>query len=382
MQFDFFSPRRIHFGTGTFEKLPELCASKGRRFLILTGGSSFKQSGMQDKLSNLFENNGLKFKITDGLSHEPEVEDIDRIAEEAKHFEPDAVLAIGGGSVIDAGKALSGLLPNGGSVRDYLEGVGNQAMAKDPLPFIAVPTTAGTGTEATKNAVISSAREGFKKSMRDDRLLPALSLIDPLLTVSAPKSVTASSGMDAICQLIESYTTVNPNPFCDALALRTIPAALRSILRAYHAPEDVEAREQMSLAALTSGLCLANAGLGAAHGFAAGFGVILGLPHGLCCGVLLPHVMRYNFERGVARYADIANVLLPFIKNDNHAVLRMIERIESINSEIGIPYDFKYLKIPQDKIEALAKASMGSSMKKNPIELSLEDCIRFIKAIV
>lgn len=382
MQFDFFAPQRIHFGTGAFEKLPELCAAKGKHILVLTGGSSFKQSGMLDKLSNMLEKKGLKFKIAEGLGHEPEVADIDKIAGEAKYFEPDAVLAIGGGSVIDSGKALSGLIPNGGSVRDYLEGIGNQIMAKDPLPLIAVPTTAGTGTEATKNAVISSATEGFKKSMRDDRLLPALAVIDPMLTVSAPESVTASSGMDAICQLIESYTTINPNPLCDSMALRAIPSALRSVLRAYHAPEDIAAREQMSLAALTSGLCLANAGLGAAHGFAAGFGVILGLPHGLCCGILLPHVMRYNFERGVARYADIANVLLPFIKNDNHAVQRVIERIESINSEMGIPNDFKYLKIPQDKIEALAKASMGSSMKKNPVELSLEDCIRFIKTMV
>lgn len=382
MQFEFFTPGKIIFSSGAFEKIPELCAAKGKRLLIMTGGSSLKQSGILDKLASSLCSHGIEFIFSNGISHEPQVEDIDEAVQQGIRFGADLVLAIGGGSVIDSGKAVSGVLPNGGSIRDYLEGVGNKKLISDPLPFIAVPTTAGTGTEATKNAVISSSKEGFKKSIRDDRLLPDIALIDPLLTVSAPPAVTASSGMDAICQLIESYTTKNTNPFCDAIALHHIPIAMRAIRRAYHAPNDIEAREQMSLAALSSGICLANAGLGAAHGFAAGFGVTLGLPHGLCCGILLPHVMRLNFERGVVRYADIAHLIYPFISNDSHAVQRLIDKIESINEDMGIPHDFKHLHLKQEMIEPLAVASMGSSMKKNPVELSLKECMHFIEAII
>jgi alcohol dehydrogenase class IV len=382
MSFDFFAPGRIRFAQGAFSELPELCAAKGKRFLILTGGGSLKRSGKLDMLTNALTARGVSYVFAAGVTHEPQVEDVDAAVSIGLDFQADAVLAIGGGSVLDTGKAASGVLTNGGSVRNYLEGVGNKKLSFDPLPFIAVPTTSGTGTEATKNAVISSAKEGFKKSIRDDRLLPDIALIDPQLTISSPKSVTAASGMDAICQLIESYTSKNANAFCDALALYNIPIALKAVKRCYDVPDDTEAREQMSMAALSSGLCLANAGLGAAHGFAAGLGVILGLPHGLCCGMLLPHVMRLNSEKGVSKYIELVRSLYPSHTNETHAVLRLIEKIESLNSAMGIPKDLKHLNIPRSQVEVLAAASMGSSMKKNPVELTLQECKDFIKSLI
>lgn len=382
MKFDFYTSSRILFETGAFLKLPELCASKGGNFLLLTGGSSLQKSGLLKKLTDGLDGKGIRYVFADGVAGEPQVEDVDKAVAAGLAGKVDAVLSIGGGSVIDTGKAASGVISNGGSVRDYLEGVGDWKLTADPLPFIAVPTTAGTGTEATKNAVISSTREGFKKSIRDDRLLPDIAVIDPQLTVSSPKSVTASSGMDAICQLIESYTTKEHNPFCDAMSLYNIPRALTAIKKAYENPDDLDAREQMCLASLTSGICLANAGLGAAHGFAAGLGVMLGIPHGVACGMLLPHVMRLNFEKGVLRYADIACAVYKKSGNDKEQVMRLIEEIEGLNAYMGIPKDLKSLRIQKEQILSLAKASMGSSMKKNPVEFTLAECEDFLKALI
>jgi len=378
MKLDFSTAGRIIFETGAFYKLPDLCAAKGKNFLIITGGSSLEKSGLLGKLEEGLREKGIRFALAGGVAQEPQVEDVDEAVAAGLKIKADAVLSIGGGSVIDTGKAVSGVITNGGSIRDYLEGVGDRKLVQDPLPFIAVPTTAGTGTEATKNAVISSKREGFKRSIRDDRLLPDIAVIDPALTVSAPKSVTASSGMDAICQLIESYTAVAHNAFCDAMALYNIPRALAAIKRAYDSPDDMEAREQMCLASLCSGICLANAGLGAAHGFAAGLGVTLGIPHGIACGMLLPHVMRLNYEKGVSRYEDIAYA----VYGDRNTVMRLIEDIEALNAAMDIPKDLKGYGIKPEMAGTLARASMGSSMKKNPVEFTVRDCEEFISALI
>jgi alcohol dehydrogenase class IV len=378
MNFDFSTAGRIIFETGAFSRLPEICAGKGKNFLVVTGGSSLKKSGALKKLEEGFKAAGIRFSMARGVPGEPQVEDVDGAVAMGLENGVDAVLSIGGGSAIDTGKAASGVITNGGSVRDYLEGVGDRKLKNNPLPFIAVPTTAGTGTEATKNAVISSKKEGFKKSIRDDRLLPDIAVIDPSLTVSAPKSVTASSGMDAICQLIESYTARAHNAFCDAMALYNIPRALSAIRRAYEKPDDMEAREAMCLASLASGICLANAGLGAAHGFAAGLGVILGIPHGIACGMLLPHVMRANYERGVSRYEDIACA----VYRDNNKVHDLIREVGDLNAAMGIPKDLTGFGVKPEMLNTLARASMGSSMKKNPVEFTLEDCEAFIAALI
>ncbi len=231
------------------------------------------------------------------------------------------MIALGGGSAIDAAKAVAGLLTNGGSAVDYMEIVGNgRKITRSAAPWMAIPVTAGTGAEATRNAVIGLPEKRFKASIRSELLLPRIALIDPELAVTVPPSVTASSGMDALCQLIESYTSTGASPMTDILALRGIHLASRNLLKAFHHGNDIEAREAMAMAALLSGMTLTSAGLGAVHGFAAPLGANYRAPHGTICAALLPHIISANIRalreqpteasaRILKRYADIGRQL-------------------------------------------------------------------------
>ena len=289
-------------------------------------------------------------------------------------------MGLGGGSAIDTAKAVAGLITNGGPVTDYLEGVGKGRVIEKPtIPFIAVPVTAGTGAEATKNAVISSLKYGYKKSFRDDRLMARVALVDPLLTLNVSKKQTAYSGMDAITQLIESYVSKKSNPVTDALAERGLKAAAVSIKKAYDDGQDISAREGMCFASLLSGICLANSGLGAAHGFAAGLGSIIGIPHGLACAVLLPYVMKANLLSSLEKYAILGRIMTQSDEpNDEAAALMGVEFIQSINDYMGIPRDFKDMNITAEQKVKIAEASFGSSMSGNPLEVTKETAFKFI----
>jgi alcohol dehydrogenase class IV len=284
---------------------------------------------------------------------------------------------------MDTAKAAAAVLPNGGSVRDYLEGVGDRKIVASPLPFIAVPATAGTGAEVTKNAVVMSPAEHFKKSIRDDRMLARIALVDPALTVSVPKDITAASGMDAICQLIESFTAKQANPFCDAMSLYHTPRAITALRRAYDDGGDIEARETMALASMVSGMCLANAGLGAAHGIGAGLGAMLGTRHGVACGMLLPHVMRYNLSRGCEKYAALGRAITGrTLPDDREASLAAADMVGALCTYLKLPARLGELGVAPEMIPELAKASMGSSMSKNPVEISLKECEALIASLI
>ena len=213
MKFEFSTASKIVFERGAIKKLPSLCRGLGSNIMILAGGSTIR-SGIIDKITGALKESGMEAAFFQCESGEPTVGSVNKAVLECMQSGADAIIAIGGGSVMDTAKAVSGVVPNGGRIRDYLEGVGTGAkIINSPLPFIAVPTTSGTGTEVTKNAVVMSKNEKFKKSIRDDRLLARVALLDPELTISVPKNVTASSGMDAICQLIESFTAKPGKPF-------------------------------------------------------------------------------------------------------------------------------------------------------------------------
>ena len=231
--------------------------------------------------------------------------------------------------------------------------------------------------------MIMSLPEGFKKSIRDEKLIADIALLDPQLTVSAPQRVTASSGMDAVCQLIESYTARQANAFCDAMSLYHTPRALRALRRAYDDGEDIGARETLALASLVSGMCLANAGLGAAHGIGAGLGAVLGVAHGVACGMLLPHVMRYNISRGVTKYSGLAGAYFdrPFA-DEKQASLALADAVAELCAYLKLPARLGELGVTQDMVPAVAKASMGSSMRKNPVEISLDECTCFIMSLI
>ncbi|MGE5495177.1 MAG: iron-containing alcohol dehydrogenase [Burkholderiales bacterium] len=382
MNFDFTTASRIVFGRGTAAKLPKLCAGVGKRFLIVSGRSQIA-SGVTGALKEGLRGEGLEYKVFESASGEPTVNSVDEAVKAGAEAGVDAVIGIGGGSAMDTAKTAAGIITNGGSVRDYLEGVGTGAKVKNaPLPFIAVPTTSGTGTEVTKNAVVMSREEKFKKSFRDDRLLARIALVDPELTVTTPKSVTASSGMDAICQLIESHTAKQANPFCGAMSLYHTPRAMRAIKRAYDDGQDMDARETMALASLVSGICLANAGLGAAHGIGAGLGAVLGTTHGIACGMMLPHVMRYNISGGVS-YADISEAYFSRTFADKaHASLMLADAVDELCAYLGLPRRLGELGVTPEMADELAQASMGSSMSKNPVDIPLEACRDFILSLI
>ncbi len=384
MGFEFVTSPRIVFERGAVKKLPGLCAGFGKHFLIVTGGGSLKRSGVLDELLSGMAAQGIASTVYDGASGEPTPDIVDAAAVLGRSAGADAVLGIGGGSALDTAKAAAGIITNGGSVRSYLEGVGDGSkITVDPLPFIAVPTTAGTGTEVTKNAVVMSVKDRFKASIRDDRLMARVAVVDPELTVSVPQSVTAASGMDAICQLIESFTAVAANPFCDAMALYHTPRAMDALKRAYDDGSDMEARETMSLAAMVSGMCLATAGLGAAHGIGAGLGAVLGVQHGVACGMLLPHVMRYNCAHGVTKYAQLAPAVCGrHYTDDSEGAAAVAEAVEALDRYIGLPKTLRELGVTENNMDELAAASMGSSMKKNPVAFSLDSCRGFIRSLI
>ncbi len=384
MKFEFYTASKIVFERGGIQKLPALCSGFGNRCLIITGGQSLRRSGVLDAIVDGLEAKGICSIVHEGVIGEPTPPIVDAAVKVGKAAGADIVVGIGGGSVLDTAKAAAGVITNGGSVRDYLEGVGTGAkIVRDPLPFIAVPTTSGTGTEVTKNAVIMSLEEGFKKSIRDEKLIPNVALVDPELTVSVPQSVTAASGMDAICQLIESYTSRSANAFCDAMALYHTPRAIKALKEACDDGGNMDARETMALAALVSGMCLANAGLGAAHGIGAGLGATLGIRHGIACGMLLPHVMRYNIGHGVCKYAGLAPALCGRTFSDEHnAALAAADVIADLCAALGLPSRLGELGVTEDAAELLAAASMGSSMSKNPVEIGQSDCEEFIRSLI
>ncbi|MGI5920027.1 MAG: iron-containing alcohol dehydrogenase [Christensenellales bacterium] len=383
MGFEFITAPRIVFEWGAVKKLPGICAGLGKRCLVVTGGSSLRRSGVLNTLLEGLADNGVHVTLYDRASGEPTLQTVDAAVERGRSAGVDVVLGIGGGSAMDTAKAAAGVIPNAGSVRDYLEGVGTAKITENPLPFIAAPTTAGTGSEVTKNAVIMSKEDKFKVSIRDDRMMARVAVVDSELTVSVPPDVTAASGMDALCQLIESFTTALANPMCDALALYYTPRAMEALRRAYDDGSDRQAREMMSLAAMVSGMCLANSGLGAAHGIGAGLGAVLGVLHGVACGMLLPHVMRYNAAHGVLKYAQLALAVCGrHYASDEDGARAVADAVAELALHLKLPVSLRELGVTEANVDELAAASMGSSMKKNPVPFTLDECRDFLLSLI
>ena len=311
---------RIEFGAGRLATLPALAGRHGRRLLLLTGGHSFTASPHWVRLETALGAAGFTYTVL-RITGEPSPEEIDAIVREQREGRWDLVVGIGGGSVLDGAKAVAGLLKPGNSVMDHLEGVGPELPYRGPTtPFIAVPTTAGTGSEATRNAVLTrQGPAGFKKSFRDEALMAEVALVDPDLLATCPPDLIAANGMDALTQLLESYLSVRANPLTDALALAGLAAVGDGLLAWYQGGAEAAAgRERMALAALLSGICLAQTGLGSVHGLAQPLGSLFPIPHGVVCGTLVAAATRVNIaalrERepagpALAKYATVGRLL-------------------------------------------------------------------------
>lgn len=318
---------------------------------------------------------------------EPTVDLVREGARRAQEAACDVIVSLGGGSAIDAGKAIAIVATNGGEPLEFLEVVGKGcAITTPPLPFIAVPTTAGTGSEVTRNAVLGSTEHGIKASLRSPLMLPRVALIDPELTYELPSAVTAATGLDALTQLIEPYVSARANPLADALCIEGIRRVADALRRAYHDGADREARRDMALASLFGGLALANAGLGVVHGFAAPLGGSSKAPHGALCAALLPHGMAANLagmrtrspqHPALERYAVIAHLLTG--RNEASAE-DGVEWVRGLCAELNIPALRAWGIAKADLPGIVENAARASSMQANPLPLTSEELLGVVTA--
>jgi alcohol dehydrogenase class IV len=378
MRFEFATSTRILFGTETIHDLAPNAVTMGKHCLLVLG-KHVPVATLVDELTA----HGLavtRFCV----SGEPSVATALDGVRAAHGANCDLVIACGGGSVLDTGKAIAALVTNPGDLLDYLEVVGKgKPLAHAPAPFIAIPTTAGTGSEVTRNAVLSVPEKHVKVSLRSPLMLPRLAIVDPELTYSVPPDITASTGLDALTQLIEPYVCHTPNPITDAICIEGISRAARALPRAYHAGRDAVAREEMALASLFGGIALANAKLGAVHGFAGVLGGTLGVPHGAICARLLPFVMQTNLAAlsarapgspTLARYARVAQLLTG---NAKACAEDGVAWVHQLCAELKIP-PLANWSLDESQFDAvLAQARNASSMKGNPIMLT-DDELRTI----
>ncbi len=362
------------------------------KVLLLTGKNSFYQSSAWQQLIHKLTNQSTQWWHA-VVTTEPSPQCVDDIVSAFKDHAIQLVIAIGGGSVMDAGKAVAGLLPFGNSVMDHLEGVGKGILYTGPAtPFIAVPTTAGTGSEATKNAVLTcQGTQGYKKSFRHDTLVPSHAIVDPQLLRPCPPSLVAANGMDAFTQLLESYVSLNANPFTDALALSGMKAIHAGFLNAWqnnNKEEAEEGRAAMAYGALLSGITLAQAGLGCVHGLAAPLGAFYPIAHGVACGTLLAAATKVNIESlqhhapndpALAKYADVGRLLAnaPSL-TAAHAHAALIKELEHWTEIFQIP-SLSELGVPSSDYDNIVANSRGNSMKTNPIHLSDQAILDILK---
>ena len=375
MRFEFATAARIVFGNGEVREAARAAANMGDNALLVTGLPPQQVGRLAEDLYAM-DVNICPFTI----EGEPTVDMVRQGNQYARDQRCNLVIGIGGGSAIDTGKAIAVMLTNSGEPLDYLEIIGKgMPLVQPSAPFIAIPTTAGTGSEVTRNAVLASPEHGIKASLRSSFMLPRLAVVDPELTLELPPALTASTGLDALTQLIEPFVSVRANPMTDMYCIEGMRRASTALLRAFLDGSDRQARADMSMASLLGGLALANAGLGAVHGFAAPVGGMFNAPHGSVCAALLPHAMdvniralrdRGNQEESLDRYQRVARILT---NKDDATPEHAVEWIAEICQKLEIP-PLSTLGIQEQAVPILVKlASQASSMKANPVALTEDE---------
>lgn len=380
---------KIVFGSNTLSQLPDLAADYGNRILLVTGQQAFEKSSQWQFVKGWLDTFSPEWQHA-RVTQEPSPELVDALVKQFAGENVELVIGIGGGSVLDAAKAVAGLLRVNHSVMDFLEGVGPELLYPGPaVPYIAVPTTAGTGSEATKNAVLSTqGKNGFKKSFRDEQLVPDIALVDPILLESCPDDLIAANGMDALTQLMESFVSTKANIMTDALAVSGLRACRDGLLDWYHKTGDQpQARECMAYASMISGINLAQTGLGSVHGLASPLGAFYPIPHGVVCGTLVATATRINIETmkerepenpSLQKYARLATILCNRkFKDSDNAYRALIELLNDWTEQMKLPRLSTY-NIQEPDLDYIVKHSRGSSMKTNPIVLTDDE----VKAIL
>ncbi len=382
VNFSFQTAREILFGQGKINSIGEIGQGLGKRALLVTGTHGY----YHEEISRSLAEKGCS-SIQMQVGGEPDLDLIAAGLQAYKTNQCDFVIACGGGSVLDSGKAIAALAMNPGEILDYLEVVGKgQPLTREPAGFVAIPTTAGTGSEVTKNAVIAVPDQRVKVSLRSPKMYPAVALVDPALTLNLPADVTARTGMDALTQLIEPYLSIRSNPMADLYCREGIRLAARSLLQAFRNGSDMAAREDMSYASLLGGIALANAGLGAVHGFAGPIGGMFSAPHGAVCAALLPHVFQANFEAVAGRQPDdpvlgrMREIAILLTGSASARVTDGVNWLYELCRELQIPGLRAYGIGSQDFPAIIAKSTKAGSMKTNPVALTEDELAQVLNA--
>lgn len=381
MNFEFATATQIQFGSGAIEKVGRAAAELGKKALVVASHAG----GNLDRLKDLLTASHVSF-ATISISGEPSVQTVVDGCAAARNEGCDFVLGMGGGSALDTAKAVAAMLTNPGDLLDYLEVVGRgQSLKVQPAPFILIPTTSGTGSEVTRNAVISVPEQQVKVSLRSPMMMAKLALVDPQLTFSLPPDVTASTGMDALTQVIEPYVSKRANSFTDLFCREGILRGARSLLQAYRHGDDEAVRIDMAYTSLLGGMALANAGLGAVHGFAGPIGGMFHAPHGAICACLLPPVVMMNtralFERepnhpALARYAEIAQMVTG---KDKARQVDLVDWLSELRKSLAIPSLSDFGVRAEHLSMLVEKSAAASSMKANPIALLKEELYEILE---
>ena len=384
MQFEFATANRIIFGNGTIKQVGAISKAIGHRAMVVCGKSIHRADPLFEQLTYA----GIKF-ITWQIKDEPIISCVLEGVQLARKEKCDLVIGFGGGSALDAGKVIAAMISNDGDLMDYLEVIGNgKKISNKPAPYIAIPTTSGTGAEVTRNAVLKSTEHQVKVSMRSPLMLPDLAVVDPELTHTMPPAVTASTGLDAFTQLMEAFVSNKANPLTDSLCREGMHRAARSLQRAYENGSDKSAREDMSLASLFGGLALANAKLGAVHGFAGPIGGMFPAPHGVVCARLLPYVMEANIRALksrnlgspiLSRFDEIGKILAGNISASTEDGL---EFVHSLCDVLNVPHLSEFGLTEADFPAIVGKSQKASSMKGNPVELTDEELVGILERAV
>ncbi len=382
MRFEFATAARIVFGPGTLAEIGPLAREFGRHAFVVTGRNPDRAGRLLEHLRHA----GLATTVF-AVAGEPTLDDIARGAAQARTAGADFLIGFGGGAALDAAKAIAALLTNDGPLSDYLEVIGRALpLARPAAPCIAIPTTAGTGSEVTRNAVLASPAHRVKVSLRSPHLLPRVTLVDPELTRDLPPALTATTGLDALTQLIEPYVSPRANPLTDAVCVDGLRRAARSLRAAVDRGSDSAAREDMALASLAGGLALANAGLGAVHGFAGPIGGRFPAPHGAVCAALLPHVMAANVAAlrtrapespALGRYDEVARLLTGRLYATADDGVRWVRELVAA---LPIPPLSHHGVTPDDYAAVVAASTHASSMKANPIVLTTDELTAILAA--
>ncbi len=384
MRFEFATATRILFGPGTFQEVAPLAAGMGRRAFVVTGHSVERAAPLLGELREQRVESDV-FNVSGEPTTDVALAGVGRARETGCDF----VIGVGGGSVLDTGKAIAALLTNRGDLFDYLEVIGRgQPLSHTSAPYIAIPTTAGTGAEVTRNAVLASPQHHVKVSLRSPLMLPRLAVVDPELTHSVPPPITASTGLDALTQVLEPYVSNQANPMTDAICREGLGRAARSLRGAYEDGGSAEAREDMALASLFGGLALANAKLGAVHGFAGPLGGLFPAPHGVICARLLPYVMEANVRAlqsrtpdspALARYDEVAQILtgVPSVRAADG-----VDWIQELCQALSVPPLSAFGLTEDDFPTVVEKSREASSMKGNPILLTDHELTEILRQSV